>query len=114
MTTSTLTNSPEIQHVEATDELLCVRLSDGRTVTVPIIWYPRLSHAHPRHRGNWELIGRGHGIHWPDLDEDISVENILLGRPSGECASSFARWKKWYRQKGVEPAAQPRCRKRRR
>lgn len=95
-------NSPVVVHLEVTGEALNVSLSDGRFVSVPISWYPRLSHALPKHREVWELVGGGHGIHWPELDEDISVENILFGQPSGEGAQSFARWKQWYQQKSSE------------
>jgi hypothetical protein len=73
-------------------DALSVELDDGRTVTVPIGWYPRLAHASSRERRNWRLIGAGEGIHWPDLDEDVSVEGILAGRRSAESQSSFARW----------------------
>lgn len=71
---------------------LTVELSDGRTIAVPLAWYPRLVHASVRERGNWRLIGGGQGIHWPDLDEDVSVEGLLAGRPSGESQESFSRW----------------------
>lgn len=80
------------QHVAITDDALVVDLVDGRTVSVPISWYPRLVHAAPSERNNWRLIGRGEGIHWPDLDEDISVVGLLAGRPSGETQSSLRRW----------------------
>jgi hypothetical protein len=103
MSTSTLASSPTAVGVEVSDEELTVSLSDGRVVRVPLSWYPRLSNALPQHRGSWQFIGGGHGIHWPELDEDISVENVLLGQPSGEGARSFARWKEWYRQKVAEP-----------
>ena len=114
MTSSTLTESPTALNVQISDDTLTVSLSDGRVVSVPISWYPRLSQALPQHRAVWELIGRGHGIHWPELDEDISIENILLGQPSGEGARSFSRWKEWYQQKLTEPAdpvngSQPIC-----
>ncbi|SRR5258706_95200 len=99
MITSTLANSPTAVGVDVSEDELTVSLSDGRVVRVPLSWYPRLSNALPQHRASWELIGRGHGIHWPELDEDISVENVLFGQPSGEGARSFARWKDWYRQK---------------
>jgi hypothetical protein len=61
-------------------------------VSVPLAWYPRLLHGQPQERNNWRLIGQGEGIHWPDLDEDISAENILLGQPSGESQRSLGRW----------------------
>jgi len=82
------------QHVTVTEDALIVDLTDGRTVSVPLAWYPRLLHATPEERNNWRLIGQGEGIHWPDLDEDISVENIVLGKPSGESQRSFKRWLK--------------------
>lgn len=78
--------------VVVTDESLTVDLVDGRTIAVPLAWYPRLVHATPEERNNWRLIGQGEGIHWPDLDEDLSIEGLLLGRPSGESQRSFQRW----------------------
>lgn len=110
MSISTLVSSPRAVSVEINDEALTIRLSDGRVVSVPISWYPRLSNALPEHRLIWEFIGDGHGIHWPELDEDISVENVLLGQPSGEGARSFAKWKEWYQKKVSEPAAGPNSR----
>lgn len=92
-------NIPVAVHVQISEDNMHVSLSDGRVVSVPISWYPRLSQALPQHRELWEFIGGGHGIHWPELDEDISIENILLGQPSGESASSFQKWKEWYQQK---------------
>ena len=80
------------EEVECTDEALNVVLSDGRSVSVPLAWYPRLLHGTPSERANWRLLGAGGGIHWPDLDEDISVRNILEGRTSGESQSSLKRW----------------------
>jgi hypothetical protein len=103
MSTSTLASSSRAVSVEITDEALTISLFDGRVVSVPISWYPRLSNALPEHRTVWEFIGGGHGIHWPELDEDISVDNVLLGQPSGEGARSFAKWKQWYQQKITEP-----------
>ncbi len=96
ISSSTRTADAVIKNLETTDESICVSLSDGRVVTVPISWYPRLSHARPEHRQAWKLVGQGHGIRWSEVDEDISVENILLGQPSGEGSRSFARWKEWY------------------
>jgi Protein of unknown function (DUF2442) len=80
------------QNVAVTDDALIVDLVDGRTVTVPLSWYPRLAHGTPVERAKWRLIGRGEGIHWPDLDEDISIEGLLAGRPSGEAQASLRRW----------------------
>jgi hypothetical protein len=71
---------------------LRVELVDGRTVVAPLGWYPRLVHGTAAERADWRLIGRGEGIHWPALDEDIAVEDLLLGRPSGESQASLARW----------------------
>jgi hypothetical protein len=75
-----------------TKDTLTVDLSDGRTVSVPVAWFPRLLHATPEERKNWRLIGHGSGIHWEDLDEDISVENLLAGKQSGESQVSFKKW----------------------
>ena len=80
------------QNVQVSDDALTVDLSDGRTVSVPLAWFPRLLHGKPEERNTWRLIGDGEGIHWPDLDEDISVENLLLGKPSGESQKSFKQW----------------------
>jgi len=79
-------------HVSVTNDELAVDLVDGRTVVVPLAWYPRLLHGSRQERNRWRLIGRGAGIHWPDLDEDISVEGLLAGRPSGESQRSLKRW----------------------
>ena len=81
-----------VQHVDISDESLRVDLADGRTVTVPTAWYPRLLHGTSEERTNWRLIGAGEGVHWPDLDEDISLENLLAGNPSGESQRSLKRW----------------------
>jgi hypothetical protein len=80
------------QNVNVTDDALIVDLSDGRTVSVPLAWFPRLLHGTPEERNKWRLIGGGEGIHLPDLDEDISVENLILGKPSGESQKSFKKW----------------------
>ena len=80
------------QGVTASDEALIVGFADGRTITVPLAWFPRLAHGTPEERANWRLIGGGVGIHWPDLDEDISVESLLAGRRSGETQASLRRW----------------------
>jgi hypothetical protein len=78
--------------VSVTDDTLTVDLADGRTLAVPLAWYPRLWHGAPGERRNWRLIGDGAGIHWPDLDEDISIEGLLLGKRSGESQRSLQRW----------------------
>jgi hypothetical protein len=86
------TQLPTAIDARVSDDTLSVDLSDGRSISAPLAWYPRLSHATPNERNNWRLIGRGSGIHWIDLDEDISVENLLTGQPSSESQSSFKRW----------------------
>ena len=83
---------PDAVTVEVNDEALTVELSDGRTISVPVAWFPRLLHATVRERSHWQFIGKGQGIHWDDLDEDISVEGLLAGRHSGESQTSFKRW----------------------
>src|SRR5881227_278019 len=89
---SILTAEAKAQNVMVTDDTLAVDLSDGRTISVPLAWYPRLLHGTPAERSNWRFIGDREGIHWPDLDEDISIANLLTGQPSGESQSSFKRW----------------------
>ena len=81
-----------IQHAAITEDTLTVDLADGRTISVPLAWYPRLQNGSRKERSNWRMIGKGEGIHWPDLDEDISVHNLLAGQPSGESQRSFQRW----------------------
>ena len=85
-------SGPRAQSVVVTDDSLTVDVVDGRTVSVSLSWYPRLSHASPSERDNWRLIGQGEGIHWPDIDEDIHVDGLLRGRPSGESQDSLKRW----------------------
>ena len=80
------------QSVSISDDALAVDLADGRTITVPVAWFPRLAHGTPTERASWRLIGGGEGIHWPDLDEDISAESLLGGRRSGETQESLRRW----------------------
>ena len=83
---------PNGQRVRVTGNTLSVELRDGRAIFVPLTWFPRLVHATSQERANWRLIGEGQGIHWEDLDEDISIESLLAGRPSGESQASFKRW----------------------
>ena len=84
--------NPYAKNVKITSDSLNVDLSDGRSITIPLAWYPRLLHASQEERNHWRLIGGGHGIHWEEIDEDISVENLLLGKPSGESQRSFKKW----------------------
>lgn len=80
------------QQVSVTEDTLIVNLVDGRTISVPVTWYPRLADGTQAERANWRFIGDGEGIHWPDLDEDISVEGLLAGRRSGETQTSLRKW----------------------
>ncbi|PJA30055.1 MAG: DUF2442 domain-containing protein [candidate division Zixibacteria bacterium CG_4_9_14_3_um_filter_46_8] len=84
--------SPRAEAATVTEDTLSIDLSDGRTISVPLEWFPRLVHASPDERNNWRLIGKGHGVHWEDVDEDISVEGLLAGKPSGESQASFKKW----------------------
>jgi Protein of unknown function (DUF2442) len=84
--------SVRAQNVAVTEDSLVVDLSNGESTTVPLARYPRLVHRTPEEKNNWRWIGDREGIHWPDLDEDISVENLLLGKASGESQDSFRRW----------------------
>lgn len=79
-------------HVAVSEDTLSLELADGRTVAAPLAWYPRLAHATAEERNAWRLIGGGQGIHWPAVDEDISVANLLAGQPSAESQSSFKKW----------------------
>jgi hypothetical protein len=93
MTTSAVElEIPDAIDVSVTADSLSVELSDGRMISVPLEWYPRLVHANPEERNNWRIIGRGQGVHWEALDEDISVEGLLVGKMSAESQSSFKNW----------------------
>ena len=83
---------PRAERVQLSADTLSVDLDDGRTICAPLAWFPRLSHATKAETANWRLIGRGQGIRWEDIDEDISVEGLLAGRPSGESQSSLQKW----------------------
>jgi hypothetical protein len=91
-TLATEPREPKAQSLAITEDSVVVDLLDGRTISVPLAWYPRLLHGTPKERNRWRLIGNGEGIHWPDLDEDLSVDNLLSGKPSGESQASFGRW----------------------
>lgn len=86
--------SPAATTVVVSDQTLTVALVDGRTISIPLSWYPRLLHASAAERQNWQLIGRGEGIHWPEIDEDISVPALVAGHRSAESQESFNRWLK--------------------
>src|SRR5437762_2289310 len=90
MTTAVLTES-RIRRVDVTDEAITAYLLDGRVISVPLAWSWRLSDATPAQRGNWELIGEGHGVHWPDIDEDISADGMLHGIPAPRPRSHSAK-----------------------
>jgi hypothetical protein len=87
------TTLPLAVAVEAHEGSLAFMLSDGRTISIPLSWYPRLAEATPSERNNWRLIGRGEGVHWPDLDEDVSVDAVVRGKASGEAPASLQRWR---------------------
>jgi hypothetical protein len=86
------TRTATAKNVIVNEETITVELTDGRTVSAPLAWYPRLFHATAAERNNWRLIGEGEGIHWHDVDEDISVEGLVLGKPSGESQQSLKQW----------------------
>jgi uncharacterized protein DUF2442 len=104
--------SGPVQNVHVTSKALEVVLRDGRTLSVPLKWYPRLAHGSPRERQHWRLIGDGIGIHWPDLDEDISIAGLLAGLPSGESTKSVNQWLA-SRRRPPNKALQPSSRARR-
>ena len=87
-------SQPIAQSVVVDEDTLTVDLSDGRTVSVPVAWFPRLFNGSTAERSNWRFVGGGEGIHWPDLDEDISVGSLLDGRRSGESQASLRQWLK--------------------
>ena len=99
MITLVLEKEPAVKGVRFTKTHLIVDLEDGRTLSVPLEWYPRLLYATPEERENWVLLGDGYAIEWPDLDEHIGVEGLLAGRRSGESERSFSRWLEKRRQR---------------
>jgi len=82
MSTSEIKPGEGVKDVSFTEDALSVDLVDGRTIIVPLAWYPRLLHATPEQRNNWEICGGGYGVHWPDIDEDLSTEGLLRGAPA--------------------------------
>ena len=108
MNTLVLEVEPIAVQVTVTDDELTVDLTDGRRIIVPLAWYPRLLYASPAERQNWQLLGDGYAIEWPDLDEHIGIEGLLAGRHSGESQQSLGRWLAARRPKR---AAKPRQRR---
>ena len=92
MTTLVLEQEPAAVKVLVTSERLVVDLVDGRSLSVPLAWYPRLLHGTDGERQNWQLLGDGYAIEWPALDEHIGIEGLLAGRSSGESQNSLTRW----------------------
>ena len=92
MSTLTLEREPLAVDLTVTEETLKLVLADGRCLTVPLAWYPRLAQATESERAHWQLLGGGYAIEWPDLDEHIGVAGVLAGRRSGESETSFQRW----------------------
>ena len=93
MTTSPIEHWPAVaQAVHVSADTLTVDLTDGRSIAVPLAWYLRLASGTVAERSHWRFVGRGEGIHWPDLDEDISIDNLLTGARSGESQRSFKQW----------------------
>ena len=90
MNSLVLKNNPRAMAVVCSDDELRVSLTDGRWLSVPIVWFPRLAHASASERANYELLGEGEGIHWPSLDEDISVAGLIAGQPSVEFRAAHA------------------------
>jgi hypothetical protein len=111
MTSSALVTEPaRAAKVRVTDAALVVDLHDGRQVSVPLEWYPRLAAGHAAQRRRWELIGPGVGIHWPDLNEDISVDALLLGQRSNESVTSLRKWQASRRRRTAKRARSSRAR----
>jgi hypothetical protein len=92
MSTLVLENDPVAVKVTVTSESLTVDLRDGRSLVVPLVWYPRLLHGSVTERANWQILGDGYAIEWPDLDEHIGIEGLLAGHRSGESEKSFSQW----------------------
>jgi hypothetical protein len=99
MNTLVLEAEPAAANVHITDEWLTVDLTDGRSLRIPLHWYPRLVHATAQERSHWRLLGDGYAIEWLDLDEHIGVEGLLAGRRSGESQASFEQWQQ--KRKGL-------------
>ncbi len=94
-----------ILKVNIADDTLAVDLEDGRSIAVPLGWYPRLTYGTDKERANFQIADAGYGIHWPDLDEDVGVEGMLLGKKSAESPDSFARWIAKRKRQALMPPA---------
>ncbi len=92
MITLVLEAEPTALNVIVSNDKLIVDLADGRTLAIPLEWYPRLHYATTQERHNWQFLGDGYAIEWPDLDEHIGIEGLLAGRHSGESEQSLQRW----------------------
>ena len=90
MTTLEPKAGERVMDVRVTDDTISVDLFDGRMITVPLAWYPRLLHATPAQRANWRIAGAGYGIHWPEVDEDLSAQGLLQGAPAPRRTSKAA------------------------
>ena len=101
-----VTVESRIDHVEVSDEAITAHLVDGRVISVPLVWSWRLSEATPAERANWRLIGDGHGVHWPDVDEDLSVDGMLNGVPARR--GGMAKTGRPVRAKALQPASRAR------
>lgn len=99
MTTLTLETEPLAAEVSVNSAALIVKLDDGRSLTIPLDWYPRLLNGSPKERNNWQLLGGGYAIEWPDLDEHIGIEGLLAGRRSSESQRSISKWLESRKQK---------------
>jgi hypothetical protein len=108
MRSSVHQSEPRAMQVEVTDDELQIMLVDGRRVFAPLVWYPRLLYASDEHRQNWRLIGDGQGIHWPDIDEDVSVAGVLEGIPSLESPKSLREYVRRTAGDGSERVARTR------
>ena len=91
MATSDTSPGERVKDVRLSEDTISVDLADGRTITVPLAWYPRLLHATPAQRANWQTCAGGYGIHWPDIDEDLSTEGLLRGAPAPRSSTTVAR-----------------------
>ena len=101
MGTLALAADERVSEVMITEDLLSVSLMDGRTISVPLAWYPRLLNATPDQRNNWQIAGGGYGLHWPEIDEDLSTEGMLRGAPAPRVSTKLRRAKVRHRPRRV-------------